>query len=172
MIFFQKVRNRRNWILSVPRVSVRREKKSPWLRQYQSYISNWYVNGKVFTSTTTWEPIFFFKKVRNWIWLLFWLVLKSWNQHSSRSHLYVYIGDASSSLWGSTSSLSIIPCFVVIGEHLSLSLLITYHTCPALQFRLYLFPPRQPGVANRVAATDDYGDAETCYVYKLLILGT
>ena len=56
------------------------------LRQYQSYISNWYVNGKVFTSTTTWEPknlIFFFKKVRNWIRLLFWLVLKSWN-HSSR----------------------------------------------------------------------------------------
>ena len=44
---------------------------------------------------------FFFKKVRNWIWL----VLKSWYQHSSRSHLYVDIGDASSSLWGSTSSL-------------------------------------------------------------------
>ena len=64
-IFFQKVGNRRNWILSVPRVSVRREKKLPWLRQYQSYISNWYVNGKVFTSTTTWEPkiwFFFFKK--------------------------------------------------------------------------------------------------------------
>ena len=41
------------------------EKKSPWLRQYQSYISNWYVNGKVFTSTSTWEPkklIFFFQK--------------------------------------------------------------------------------------------------------------
>ena len=63
------------------------KKKSPWLRQYQSYISNWYVNGKVFTSTTTWGPknlIFFFKKVRNWIRLVFWLVLKSWN-HSSRS---------------------------------------------------------------------------------------
>ena len=59
--FFQKVGNRRNWILSVPRVSVRREKKLPWLCQYQSYISNWYVNGKVFTSTTTWEPkIWFF----------------------------------------------------------------------------------------------------------------
>ena len=29
------------------------EKKTSWLRQYQSYISNWYVNGKVFTSTTT-----------------------------------------------------------------------------------------------------------------------
>ena len=28
---------------------------------------------------------FFFKKVWNWIWLVFWLVLKSWNQHSSRS---------------------------------------------------------------------------------------
>ena len=41
------------------------KKKSPWLRQYQSYISNWYVNGKVFTSTTAWEPtnlIFFSKK--------------------------------------------------------------------------------------------------------------
>ena len=85
------------------------KKKSPWLRQYQSYISNWYVNGKIFTSTTTWEPknlIFYFKKVRNWIRLVFWLVLKGWN-HSSRSqmHLYVDIGDASSSLWGSTSSL-------------------------------------------------------------------
>ena len=45
---FQKVWNRQNWILSVPRVSIRREKKSPWLCQYQSYISNWYVNGKVF----------------------------------------------------------------------------------------------------------------------------
>ena len=60
--FFQIVWNRRNWFLSVPRVSVRREKKSPWLCQYQSYISNWYVNGKVFTSTTALEPIFFSKK--------------------------------------------------------------------------------------------------------------
>ena len=58
--FFQKVGNRRNWILSVPWVSVPREKKSPWLCQYQSCISNWYVNGKVFTSTTTWEPKFRF----------------------------------------------------------------------------------------------------------------
>ena len=104
-VIFQKVWNWRNWILSVPRVSVRREKKSPWLCQYQSYISNWYVNGKVFTSRYyNMGTIFFFKKVRNWIWLLFWLVLKSWNQHSSRSHLYVDIGDVSSSLWGSTSS--------------------------------------------------------------------
>ena len=27
----------------------------------------------------------FFFKVRNWIWLVFWLVLRSLNQHSSRS---------------------------------------------------------------------------------------
>ena len=39
-IFFTKVWDWRNWILSVPQVSVPREKKSPWLRQYQSYISN------------------------------------------------------------------------------------------------------------------------------------
>ena len=80
-IFFFLICYWRNWILSV-----HREKKSPWLRQYQSYICNWYVNGKVFTSTTTWEPknlIFF--KVQNWIWLVFWLLLKSLNQHSSRS---------------------------------------------------------------------------------------
>ena len=101
--FYQKVGNQRNWILSVPRVSILREKKSPWLCQYQSYISNWYVNGKVFqyyNMGTKTLSFFFSKKVRNWSWL----VLKSWNQHSSRFHLYVDIGDASSSLWGSTSS--------------------------------------------------------------------
>ena len=32
------------------------ELKSPYLRQYQSYLSNWYINGKVFTSTTAWKP--------------------------------------------------------------------------------------------------------------------
>ena len=87
--FFQKVRNWRNWILSVPRVSVCRETKLPWLRQYQSYISNWYVNGKVFTSTSynmrTKKFDLKKKKNRNWVWLVFWLVLKSLNQHSSRS---------------------------------------------------------------------------------------
>ena len=32
-------------------------KSDNWhLRQYQSYISNWYINGKVFTSTTAWKP--------------------------------------------------------------------------------------------------------------------
>ena len=85
-------------------------KKSPWLRQYQSYISNWYVNGKVFTSTTTWEPkkmIFFSRKFEIEFDLYFdlcWraeIILVGLNMH-----LYVDIGDASSSLWGSTSSLN------------------------------------------------------------------
>ena len=46
------------WILTCDE-----ELKSPYIRQYQSYISNWYINGKVFTSTTPWKPknlIFFF----------------------------------------------------------------------------------------------------------------
>ena len=34
--------------------------KSPGLRQYQSYISNWCIHGKVFTCTTTLKPKFFF----------------------------------------------------------------------------------------------------------------
>ena len=57
-------------------LSVPRGKKSPYLYQYQSYISNWYINGKVFTSTTAWKPpkkwILFSKQSRNWIfWSLF-----------------------------------------------------------------------------------------------------
>ena len=65
-------------------LSVTREKKSPWLHQYQSYISNSYINGKVFTSTTTWEPknLILLKKIE----IEFWLVPKSWN-HSCRSQL-------------------------------------------------------------------------------------
>ena len=119
-------------------LSVPREKKSPKLSQYQSYISNWYINGKVFTSNTAWKPKNLIKKKkfeidkiefcpypkkRNHpdfvdispllvpIWYIngkvftstaawrpknlnsflkkieieFWLVLKSWNQHSSGS---------------------------------------------------------------------------------------
>ena len=85
------------------------KKKSPWLRQYQSYISNWYVNGKVFTSTTTWEPknlIFFFKFEIEFD-LYFGLCWRAEIiQVGLNMHLYVDIGDASSSLWGSTSSFS------------------------------------------------------------------
>ena len=60
-------------------LSVPLEKKSPWFRQYQSYISNWYINGKVFTSTTPWKPKnlnIFSKKFE------FWLLTKSWNHLS------------------------------------------------------------------------------------------
>ena len=38
-----------------------------------SYISNWYINGKVFTSTTPWKPrnVKYFQKIRNWLnWFL------------------------------------------------------------------------------------------------------
>ena len=64
VIFFSKVGNWRKWILSVPRVSIRREKKSPWLCQYQSYNSMWYVNGKAFEyyNMGTKNLIFFSKK--------------------------------------------------------------------------------------------------------------
>ena len=73
ILVFEKVRN---WILTCAK-----ELKSPWLRQYQSYISNWYINGKVFTSTTAWKTKnlnFFSKKVE----IEFWLLLKSWNHLS------------------------------------------------------------------------------------------
>ena len=45
-----------NMRIPKPCLSVPWEKKSPWLRQYQSYISNWYIKGKVSTNTTTWKP--------------------------------------------------------------------------------------------------------------------
>ena len=56
--------------------------KSHYFLQYQSYISNWCINGKVFTSTIPWKPenliIFFQKSLKFEIWLL----AKSWNHHS------------------------------------------------------------------------------------------
>ena len=51
------------------------------LRQYQSYISNWFINGMVFTSTTPWKLknlIFFQKSLK----FEFWLVTMSWNNLS------------------------------------------------------------------------------------------
>ena len=107
---FQNVWNWRNWILSIPRLSVCREKKSPWLRQYQSYISNWYVNGKVFTSTrynmgTKKFDFFLQKSSKLNSYLYFDLCWRAEIiQVGLNMHLYVDIGDASSSLWGLTSS--------------------------------------------------------------------
>ena len=66
-------------------LSVPREKKSAYLHQYQSYISNWYINGKVFTRITPWKPknlIFFKVKFEIELYLVFWLVTKSWNHLS------------------------------------------------------------------------------------------
>ena len=93
-------------------LSVPREKKSPWLRRYQSYISNWCINGKVFISTTTWKPknLIFFKKVLKLNFDLYYDLSQSAEiniQVGLNMHLYVDIGDASSSLWGSTSSYNI-----------------------------------------------------------------
>ena len=117
-----KPRNVKNFSKSLKLNSVRTpsfrmpRKKSPWLRQYQSYISNWYINGKVFTSTTTWEPknlIFFFLKFVIEFDLYFDLCWRAEIiQVGLNMHLYVDIGDASSSLWGSTSSLFFYSNFV------------------------------------------------------------
>ena len=63
-------------------LSVLREKKSPWLRQYQSYIGNWYINGKVFTSTTPWKPKIGFLHPKKKFEFEFWLVPKSLNHLS------------------------------------------------------------------------------------------
>ena len=52
----------RNLVCPYPECPYPENWKSPWLRQYQSYISNWYINGKVFTA---WKPrkfIYFSKK--------------------------------------------------------------------------------------------------------------
>ena len=54
--------------------------------QYQPYISNWYINGKVFTNTTPWKlkilspwcSNFKFRKVWNLNFDL-WVMTKSWN---------------------------------------------------------------------------------------------
>ena len=89
------------------------KKNRPGFVNFQSYITNWYVNGKVFTSTTTWEPkkkkIFFSKKFEIEFDLYFDLCWRAEIiQVGLNMHLYVDIGDASSSLWGSTSSFT---CF-------------------------------------------------------------
>ena len=73
-IFFKIVRNWLNWILSVPR-----EKKLPWIRRYHSYISNWYINGKVFMGIYYCMET---KKLEFFSWkfeIEFWLVPKSLN---------------------------------------------------------------------------------------------
>ena len=86
------------------------KKNRPGFVNFQSYITNWYVNGKVFTSTTTWE-----QKKKNLKKKKFEIESDlyfdlCWRaeiiQVGLNMHLYVDIEDASSSLWGSTSSFT------------------------------------------------------------------
>ena len=63
--FFKKFEIDKIEFCPYPEFPYAEKKKTPWVRQYQSYMSNWCVNGKVFTSTTAWEPKkfdFFFSK--------------------------------------------------------------------------------------------------------------
>ena len=62
-------------------LSVPREKKSPWLRQYQSHISNWYINERSSRVLHHENPkiSFFFQKSSKFE---FWLLTKSWNHLS------------------------------------------------------------------------------------------
>ena len=65
-IFFKKFEIDENEFCPYIEFPYAENKYRPGFVKYQSYISNWYVNGKVYmTSTTTWEPkilIFFFSK--------------------------------------------------------------------------------------------------------------
>ena len=73
-------------------LSAPREKKSPWPCQYQFYISNWFINRKVFTSSYSMETQkfdFFFKKV--WSWIL--TCAKSQNHLSFISSYSFYISN-------------------------------------------------------------------------------
>ena len=119
-----------------PSFRMPRKKNRPGFCQYQSYISNWYVNGKVFTSTTAWEPkklIFFFFSKKFGIEFDFYFDL-CWRaeiiQVGLNMHLYVDIGDASSSLWGSTSSwrFSVVSLFYIFCVTVTSYLLFNYVT--------------------------------------------
>ena len=83
-------------------------KESPWLRRYQSYISNWYINGKVFASTTAWKHknLNYFQKSSKLNFDLYFDLCQIAEiiEVVLNINLYDDIRDASSSLWGSTSS--------------------------------------------------------------------
>ena len=73
--FFQKSSKFEFWLLT------KSWNHLSFVNRYQSYISNWYINGKVFTSTTAWKP----KNLnfsQNGSKFEFWLLMKSWNNLS------------------------------------------------------------------------------------------
>ena len=111
-IFFKKVRN--------SYLTFDEELKLPYLCQYQPYIGNWYINGKVIMSTTAWKHKKLDLKNSKLNFDLFFILTSKLNfdlcqraeiiQVGLNMHLYDDIGDAMSSLRGSTSSLLIIIC--------------------------------------------------------------
>ena len=151
------VRNCRSWFLSVPRVSVPREKKSPWLRQYQQYISNWCINVKIFMSTITWKSKilnFFSKSLKLNIDLYSDLCWRAEIniQVGLNMHLYDDIGDASLSLRGPISLYLHVICastFMLRGVaiitmylhiiHSSIYMLILHKTCTYMLYVQILY---------------------------------
>ena len=76
--------NAKIWIFFSKKFEIRlldEDLKSPYPRRYQFYISNWCINGKVFTCTTPWKPenLNFSQKSSKFE---FWLLTKSWNHVS------------------------------------------------------------------------------------------
>ena len=112
-----------NLCLSVPR-----EKKSPWLRQI-TLGSNWYINGKVFTSTTAWKPqtFEFLQKSSKLNFDLCWRAEIN-IQVGLNIHLYDGICDASLFLLGSISSWK----DTIYVERYNLIDMTHYFKCPTL----------------------------------------
>ena len=56
------------WVCPYPEC-LNHEKRNPpgCVTISPTLVANWFINGKVIISTTTWKPNFFFKKVWNWI---------------------------------------------------------------------------------------------------------
>ena len=109
--FFKKLEIDEIEFCPYPEFPYAEKKKSPWLRQYQSYISNWYICQRKglheYYNMGTKNLIFFSKKFEIEFDLYFDLCWRAEIiQVGLNMHLYVDIGDASSSLWGSTSSLT------------------------------------------------------------------
>ena len=105
---FQKIRNWQNWILSVPRVSVCREKNLPGfvnISPTEVIDTSTERSSRVLQHGNQKIWFFFSKKFEIEFDLYFDLCWRAEIiQEGLNMHLYVDIGDASSSLWGSTSS--------------------------------------------------------------------
>ena len=121
--FFQKIRNWQNWILSVPRVSVCREKNRPGFVNISPTLvidTSTERSSRVLQHENQKIWFFFSKKFEIEFDLYFDLCWRAeFIQEGLNMHLYVDIGDASSSLWGSTSSRFFFSNFEFIFEFLA-----------------------------------------------------